>query len=173
MIQKILVAIDQSTANRRVVQEAIALSAAIQAELNFVHVLSFEDEGSSDAPAYYRTGFFPVPNVATFERYQHRWEMHKQQGLELLQFQIQHSTEAGVRATFTQVAGDPGRAICRLALEWEADLIVMGRRGLSGLSEILIGSVSNYVLHHAPCSVLTVQTPQRGIRVAKPEADAR
>ncbi len=40
-----------------------------------------------------------------------------------------------------------------------ADVIVMGRRGHSGLSELILGSVSNYVLHHAPCSVLIVQYP--------------
>lgn len=33
----------------------------------------------------------------------------------------------------------------------------MGRRGHKGLSEILLGSVSNYVVHHAPCSVLVLQ----------------
>ncbi|MEO0350033.1 MAG: universal stress protein, partial [Cyanobacteria bacterium P01_A01_bin.15] len=41
--------------------------------------------------------------------------------------------------------------------QWNADLIMMGRRGRSGFSELLLGSVSNYVMHHAPCSVLTVQ----------------
>ncbi|WP_019503533.1 universal stress protein [Pleurocapsa sp. PCC 7319] len=43
------------------------------------------------------------------------------------------------------------------AKEWEADLIVIGRRGHENISEILLGSVSNYVVHHAPCSVLVVQ----------------
>ncbi|CCQ49032.1 hypothetical protein CWATWH8502_2292 [Crocosphaera watsonii WH 8502] len=37
------------------------------------------------------------------------------------------------------------------------DVIVMGHRGISGLQEFFLGSVSNYVLHHAPCSVLIVQ----------------
>jgi len=36
-------------------------------------------------------------------------------------------------------------------------LVVVGRRGHSGLSELFLGSVSNYVLHRAPCSVLTIQ----------------
>ncbi|NEO65320.1 MAG: universal stress protein, partial [Moorea sp. SIO4G2] len=36
-------------------------------------------------------------------------------------------------------------------------LIVLGRRGLGGLKEMVLGSVSNYVVHHAPCSVLVVQ----------------
>jgi nucleotide-binding universal stress UspA family protein len=40
---------------------------------------------------------------------------------------------------------------------WHADLIVMGRRGVSGMHELFLGSVSNYVTHHAPCSVLVVQ----------------
>ncbi|NEO28803.1 MAG: universal stress protein, partial [Kamptonema sp. SIO4C4] len=35
--------------------------------------------------------------------------------------------------------------------------VIIGRRGRVGLSEILLGSVSNYVLHHAPCAVMVVQ----------------
>jgi glycosyltransferase involved in cell wall biosynthesis len=40
---------------------------------------------------------------------------------------------------------------------WDADLVVMGRRGLSGIKEMFLGSVSNYIIHHVPCSVLIVQ----------------
>ncbi|MGB5631931.1 MAG: universal stress protein, partial [Waterburya sp.] len=43
------------------------------------------------------------------------------------------------------------------AKEWGADLIVIGRRGYRNISEMFLGSVSNYVIHHAPCSVLVVQ----------------
>ncbi|MFM7578374.1 MAG: universal stress protein, partial [Microcystaceae cyanobacterium] len=39
------------------------------------------------------------------------------------------------------------------------DVIVVGHRGRWGLSEILLGSVSNYVFHHAHCPVLVVPTP--------------
>lgn len=42
----------------------------------------------------------------------------------------------------------------RVARNWQADVIVIDRRGIS---ELLMGSVSNYVLHHAQCSVFTVQ----------------
>ncbi|MDB9482953.1 universal stress protein, partial [Dolichospermum circinale CS-537/05] len=38
-------------------------------------------------------------------------------------------------------------------------LIMMGRRGRSGLAEFFLGSQSNYVLHHAPCSVQIVHLP--------------
>ena len=53
--------------------------------------------------------------------------------------------------------GHPGPLIRDLAQEWQADLIILGRRGLGGVSEMLLGSVSNYVLHHVACSVLVVQ----------------
>jgi hypothetical protein len=52
----------------------------------------------------------------------------------------------------------PGPTICKLAHDWPADLIVLGNRGRSGMAELLLGSVSNYVLHHAACSVLVVKT---------------
>jgi nucleotide-binding universal stress UspA family protein len=44
-----------------------------------------------------------------------------------------------------------------MAKSWQADLIVLGRRGLKGISEIFLGSVSNYIVHQALCSVLIVQ----------------
>ncbi|WP_017659821.1 universal stress protein [Baaleninema simplex] len=64
----------------------------------------------------------------------------------------------GVRAHCESNIGEPGFWICELAKEWNADLIVVGRRGRKGLAEVVLGSVSNYVLHNAPCSVLTVQS---------------
>jgi nucleotide-binding universal stress UspA family protein len=63
----------------------------------------------------------------------------------------------GISVEFQQISGSPSRVICQVAREWQANLIVIGHRGRSGLSEMLLGSVSNYVMHHAPCSVLMVQ----------------
>ena len=44
-----------------------------------------------------------------------------------------------------------------LSAEEKADLIVLGSRGLSGIKAFLLGSVSDRVAHHAPCSVLIVR----------------
>ena len=62
--------------------------------------------------------------------------------------------------------GDPKDVVCQVADEIDADLIIMGRRGRSGLAELFLGSVSNYVLHHAPCSVHIVHHP---ISIQNPE----
>jgi nucleotide-binding universal stress UspA family protein len=45
------------------------------------------------------------------------------------------------------------------AAEWHADLIVLGSHGRHGLDRFLIGSVSEYVARHAPCSVEIVRMP--------------
>ncbi|HAC64709.1 MAG TPA: universal stress protein, partial [Cyanothece sp. UBA12306] len=84
-------------------------------------------------------------------------EEFEQIGLNTLKSRHEEAIQAGVKAEYQQIAGTPGKSICKVAAEWKADLIVVGHRGLSGLKELLLGSVSNYVLHHAPCSVLIVQ----------------
>lgn len=52
--------------------------------------------------------------------------------------------------------GAPGREICRVAEERNVQCIVVGRRGQSSSSEPLLGSVSQTVLHEAPCPVNVV-----------------
>jgi nucleotide-binding universal stress UspA family protein len=53
--------------------------------------------------------------------------------------------------------GDPGRAICQQASAVNADVIVVGRREKHWLSRFFDPSVSEYVIRHAPCSVLVVR----------------
>jgi nucleotide-binding universal stress UspA family protein len=53
--------------------------------------------------------------------------------------------------------GDPAEAILEVAQEQQADLIVVGNRGLTGIERFLLGSVSSKLSHHAPCSVMIVR----------------
>lgn len=54
--------------------------------------------------------------------------------------------------------GTPAQQIVERAKEWNADLIVVGSHG-RGFWGRLLGSVSNGVVHHAPCSVMVVRKP--------------
>jgi nucleotide-binding universal stress UspA family protein len=67
--------------------------------------------------------------------------------------------EAGLAqvATFAR-AGDAAEAILEVAEQQNADLIVIGNKGLTGAQRLLLGSVPNKVSHRAPCSVLIVRT---------------
>jgi len=56
--------------------------------------------------------------------------------------------------------GEPGHAIIRTAIEQEVDFIVTGSRGLGTVRRTIMGSVSDYVVHHAHVPVLIVQHPK-------------
>jgi nucleotide-binding universal stress UspA family protein len=53
--------------------------------------------------------------------------------------------------------GDPGPAICDVANKLSAEAIVMGSRGRGGLRRALLGSVSDWVVRNAPCTVIVTR----------------
>lgn len=156
MFKKILVALDRSEIGQQVFEEALDLAKLTQASLMLLHVLSSEEEGSPYAPMLSNMDYYPGLTSQSFELYQQQWDTFKNLGIQMLQSFCAQANAAGVTTEFTQNVGNPGRIICDLAHSCDADLIVMGRRGHSRLMELFLGSVSNYVLHHAPCSVHVV-----------------
>jgi len=69
--------------------------------------------------------------------------------------------DAGYRASMSATHGDPRERLVDAAADSGADLLVVGSHGRTGLSKLLLGSVSSYALSHAPCSVLVVKPPRR------------
>jgi nucleotide-binding universal stress UspA family protein len=65
----------------------------------------------------------------------------------------------GFHASVSTPVADPRHAIVEAARDWPADLIVMGSHGRRGLDRLLIGSVAEAVVRHAPCSVEIVRMP--------------
>ena len=65
---------------------------------------------------------------------------------------------AGVEVETYAREGDPADAILDVAEEQNADLIVVGNKGMTGAKRFLLGSVPNKVSHHAPCSVMIIRT---------------
>jgi nucleotide-binding universal stress UspA family protein len=59
------------------------------------------------------------------------------------------------------IQGSPRQVIVDEADKWNADLIIMGSRGLAAWNRLLLGSVSSAVVHHAKCSVAIVRVPKR------------
>lgn len=64
---------------------------------------------------------------------------------------------AAIQVATEVLRGAPDQQIIEKAKEWDADLIVVGSHG-RGFWGRLLGSVSNGVVHHAPCSVLVVRS---------------
>jgi nucleotide-binding universal stress UspA family protein len=59
--------------------------------------------------------------------------------------------------TYTEF-NDPAEALLDIATRVNADLIVVGNRGMTGRGRFLLGTVPNKISHHAPCSLLIVKT---------------
>jgi nucleotide-binding universal stress UspA family protein len=66
--------------------------------------------------------------------------------------------EAGITVRTYARQGEPADVILDVADEEQADLIVVGNKGMTGAKRFLLGSVPNKVSHHAPSSVLIVRT---------------
>lgn len=68
----------------------------------------------------------------------------------------------GVEPDLRTEQGDPASVICQVAADEGFDLIVVGSHGAGLVRRLLMGSVSHHVLHHAPCPVMVVRTPDHG-----------
>jgi len=65
---------------------------------------------------------------------------------------------SGVKVETHSMRGDPCDALIAVAKEVDADLVVVGNRGMTSVKRFVLGSVPNKISHHAPCSVLIVDT---------------
>lgn len=140
-MQRIILATDGSEHARRAAAVARRLALAYGAEVIVAHVLT-------PIPAYIieTTGAFnSTVNIDDLRRERARPVLD--QALALLDLPAD-------RVRTELLSGTAGNEIVRLARNSGADLVVVGSRGLSQLSELVVGSVSERVLRMAPCPVL-------------------
>jgi nucleotide-binding universal stress UspA family protein len=163
MYAHILVALDSSEQSRDVLKEAIALAQSVKAKLTLLHVLTSDEGISPTMPLIPVPEYYPSLSITTLELYQEEWHAFQAKSLALLEQYRTEAELAGLTADCCQTVGRPGRTICTVAKAVKADLIVVGRRGHSGLNEFIIGSVSNYVVHHAPIAVLVCNLKTKGL----------
>jgi nucleotide-binding universal stress UspA family protein len=78
-------------------------------------------------------------------------------GAETLDAARNHLKTQGIDAEAIEGTGDPADVIIEAAKEHNADVIVVGTRGLNAAERLVLGSVSTKIVHHAPCDVLVVR----------------
>lgn len=138
LFKTILVALDGSDLSDQVVQVLQQIKIQPDSRVVFAHVLT--NEGINPDVAADR------PTVDT-EAIPH----HQLERLQNYQANIACKSEIEI------VTGEPAEEIVRLANIHQADLILIGSRGLTGLTRILKGSVSSQVMEEAHCSVMVVK----------------
>ncbi len=137
--KEILVAVDGSEGSLHALGAAVELAKALGGRLTLLEVI--EEQG----PLPTRTELPPPGETRT--EYLARKRFEPVRGVE----------NQGVPWVRRVVEGSPPETICRVANELGSDLIVVGSRGLGALARVVLGSVSGYVVHHAPCPVLVTR----------------
>lgn len=138
MLKTILVAVDSSEHTLRVIQFLKKLQLQPVTKIILAHVIPSPE---------------PDMDIAVDRPHTSEELLYQQVEKQLQSYQ----TDLPGDSTLEIVTGDPAAEIIRLAHIHQADLIVIGSRGLTGLQRILEGSVSSQVVAEAPCSVLVVK----------------
>jgi nucleotide-binding universal stress UspA family protein len=133
---KILLATDGSKFSQAALEMVIKEFSKEQSEIRVLHVVN-------------PIGYFGYPEIGA--------ETEIEQGKDLADRTASILRSAGFSVTAEVLVADPRNGIIDSAERWHADLIVLGSHGRSGMERLLLGSVSEAVLHHARSSVQIVR----------------
>src|SRR5437867_1410261 len=144
MYEAIVVGTDGSETATEAVRRAAELARAVDAT---VHVVSAYEpsalklEGARDDPELAHQSIGPAASVEA-----------------LLEEAAGAVHALGVTVERYARRGDPAEAILDVADEQNADLIIVGNKGMRGARRFLLGSVPNKISHHAGCTAMIVHT---------------
>ncbi|MGF1535769.1 MAG: universal stress protein [Elainellaceae cyanobacterium] len=172
MFRRILAALDHSDRDPAVYEKGRELAQALSAELLLLHVLDFHEADSPELPSSVGMEYSPDVYREAMDLYWQQQRDYEQQQLQRLRAQADGAIAQGIEASVALVKGNAGPSICCQAKAWRADLIIVGCRGRSSLQELLLGSVSQYVNHHAACSVLIVHPQPETVKQSEAVAAA-
>lgn len=140
---KILIPVDGSTGANRAVENVIS-SVAMLKEVPQILLLNVQWK-------------LATGNVKMFISQETINDYYREHGMEALSAARSSLDAAGLAYTYHVGVGTPAEAIVQYAQEQKVDQIVMGARGESNLSKMLLGSVAGKVVHLAPMPVLLVK----------------
>ncbi|MCZ0898723.1 universal stress protein [Microcoleus sp. HI-ES] len=156
--KKIFAALDDSELGHRVFTQALELALNDRAQVMLLNCVTVSTMGETAVPIPVDLGMNVELMDQAYQAQRLRLEREVKQASGLLKNYCDAAANKGLQVEFDcKMEGDPGHCICESAENWGADLIVLGRRGRTGFTEAFLGSVSNYVVHHASCSVLVIQ----------------
>jgi nucleotide-binding universal stress UspA family protein len=139
-IEPIVVGVDGSDGSGRALDWASSLASAVNAEIVAVHVLT--------VPVYGGLGLSAVGML------NHDWREEVEAAFKL--DWCDRLDGAGVKYRTIMVEGNPAPTLIEVAQREKASMIVAGARGSGGFKELLLGSVTHHLVHHARVPVVVV-----------------
>ncbi len=156
MFTRILVALDGSENSARASRAALELSEKLKAELIVLHTIT--------PPAlYYHTEMSPEGPVIEPPTHQKEIDAYleyaRRVGRGIVDPTVSEARTRGivVKADSSETTTSAVETIVNTAVKENADLIIIGTRGLGGFKKLLLGSVSSGVVDHARCPVLVIR----------------
>ncbi len=141
MFNTILIAIDGSEVSKKALEAALEEAKVWKSALNAVYVIE-------------TGGFENIPADSTMEVVYNRLESI---GAEALKEAEEGAEKNGLKFSSFIREGHAGEEIVKLAEEIDADLIVLGSHGKSGIDRLLLGSVTDFVTKHSKVSTMVVR----------------
>ncbi|MEL6840740.1 MAG: universal stress protein [Pseudomonadota bacterium] len=146
MFKTIVVAVDGSDCSKKAVDAACDIATAGDGKLIIVHAPQAETTAFVvGGPVGYHE-LLTAPSHAELE----------ETGNKIIAEAAAIAKEKGCSPETDMHIGDPVRHVLGIAKTKDADLIVMGRRGLGAVASLFLGSTSQRIQHHATCACLTV-----------------
>ena len=99
---------------------------------------------------------YNTPYIKRFATQEQIKAMQEETGRQVLDHSLALAKDSPAVIRTLLRTGDPGKEVCKEALESGVDNIIMGYRGLGAVKRAILGSVATHVLHEAPCPVTIV-----------------
>lgn len=144
--KKIIVPADGSENGKRALEHALAIVKRNDAELILVH----------EQTLYLQFLILTKLQSVVVMYLNKLLKIWKKQVKKILS-EVAEEVPADMKVKCVFEVGSPGPAVLAVAKKYDADLIVMGSRGLGPLKGLFMGSVSSYVTSHSTCPVLIVK----------------
>ena len=155
MFEKILVPLDGSDHSVRALEKAVQIAKKFSGKVTLIHAYSVSMQPIIlPEPTMLSSPTIPILTAAEISRVV---EAARATGERILKDGEARAKAEGVVVEALIVEGHAVQEIVKTAKEGNFDLIVMGARGVSHIRGLLLGSVSDGVIHHALCPVLVVK----------------
>jgi nucleotide-binding universal stress UspA family protein len=141
VFKKILIAVDDSECSYKAAQTGFKLAQELGSNVKLICVV---DEKYLIANPEFRTSYVDLYNL------------HLEQAENIVS-KISKELGGTIKIELETPRNNPASAIIDIAKDWNADLVVMGTHGKSGIAKMFMGSTSQYVIRHLPIPCMIVR----------------
>jgi len=141
LFSKVLVPIDGSDNSFRALDAALLLSENLGAKVTAIHVMEE----------------IPVLHIQSEKLLRQLLDAYKKERQVILTKCSEIATSKGLSINTKLLQGNAGSTILDVCEKEKYDLIVMGSRGMGKFRELVLGSVSNKIVHHSSCPVMIIR----------------